>query len=380
MTNQQSEKRQSLRKDIHTLVIKVGTKMIVNEDGTPSHTKFNQLVSNLCDLRSAGIHVVLVTSGAVGMGMPILGFDTRPKVLAEKQACAAVGQILLMHLYAEKFQKYGQSVAQVLLSGEDFRNRERFFNIRRTLQALFDRGVIPIINENDTISTEEIKVGDNDKLSSDVAHFLEADLLILLSDEKGLYDKNPKLHADAKLLSIVEKVTPAIEKLGGGAGSVRSVGGMRAKLRAIKQATEAGTPVLLTNDSKTSFFSLLDGAMTGTLFLPNPQKLTGQLRWLAFVAQSKGSIRLDAGGVKAMQASSSSLLAIGISAVTGSFNAGDIVEIADGRGKPIGRGKVSYSAAEVKRIQGKKSNEIAAITGRKGPGEVIHRDHLVIYR
>lgn len=362
-----------------TIVVKVGTQMLINNEGQIQHPRINRLVKNLYDLRKEGFQVVLVSSGAVGMGMPRMGFSTRPRILADKQASAAVGQIQLMAQYAQKFQKHKQEVAQILLSGDDFHNQKRFENIKNTVEALFAKGVIPIINENDTISTEEIKVGDNDKLSSHVAHFLEACMLIILSDTPGLYTKNPKVYPNAKLIPIVEKITPAIEKLGSGAGSVNSVGGMRAKLRAIKQATQAGTPVLLTNDTKTSFLSLLEGNVSGTIFLPEAKKLSRRLRWLGYVAKPKGKIWVDEGGVKALTEKQSSLLAVGIRKVTGSFEKGAVVEILDPKNRGIGRGRVNYSSLQIKKIQGVHTPEIKKLLGVKNSPEVIHRDYLVLY-
>ncbi len=372
--------RKTLFQSLHKLVVKVGTKILVHDDNKPAKDELDHLAGQLSLLHDQGFAVVLVTSGAVGVGMGTLGFTTRPKILAEKQACAAIGQIRLMHLYSEAFAKRGKTVAQILLSADDFRDRTRFNNIRKTVGTLLSKGVIPIVNENDTITTEEIKVGDNDKLSADVAHFLEADLLIILSDENGLYTKNPKSFPDAQPIAVVPRITTEILKLAEEKpGSKVSVGGMKAKLLAIRQATEAGTPAVLTRGHGAKLLDLVQGAKIGTLFLPNPDKIGRNKRWLAFVSKARGQIYLDEGGVKAMRAGKSSLLPAGVKDCKGNFKGGDFVEICKMDGEVIGRGRTAYSALEVQLIRGQKSHRIPEILNRPGPDEVIHRDQLVIY-
>jgi glutamate 5-kinase len=283
-------------------------------------------------------------------------------------------------MYSESFARRGKTVAQILLSGDDFRDRTRFNNIRKTVGTLLEKRVIPIINENDTITTEEIKVGDNDKLSADVAHFLEADLLIILSDEAGLYTKNPKTHADAEAIAVVPRITPDILKLAEGTpGSKVSVGGMKAKLLAIRQAAEAGTPAVLTRGHGARLLDLVQGQPIGTLFLPNPDKIGRNKRWLAFVSKARGQLLLDEGGVRAMKTRKSSLLPAGIKECKGSFKAGDFVEVCSADGEVIGRGRSAYAASDIALIKGHKSARIGELLGRKGPDEVIHKDQLVIY-
>lgn len=374
------EIRKSVFEGIRKVVVKVGSRILCDDANGINRPNIEHLVDELDRLQDAGYRVVLVTSGAVGVGMGALGYESRPAALAEKQACAAVGQIRLMHLYTELLAKKGKTAAQILLSGEDFLDKARFNNIRHTVNALLDRKVIPIVNENDTTSTAELKVGDNDKLSADVAHFLEAELLIILSDENGLYTKNPKQHPDAAPLSIVPRVTPEIFRMAGeGAGSKVSVGGMKAKLKAIQQATEAGTPAVLTAGSRAKLLEIATGGKIGTLFLPKASRIGRAKRWLAFVSKAKGEILLDPGGVKALRGGKSSLLAAGVKKSRGHYRAGDFVEICTLDGEVIGRGRSGYSSAEVQKIKGRKSFEIAALLGRSGPGEIIHRDHLVMY-
>ncbi len=371
--------RKDLFRSLHRLVVKVGTKILVDEDNAISK-ELDHLAGQISLLHDGGFSVVLVTSGAVGVGMGALGYASRPRELPEKQACAAIGQIRLMHMYSESFARRGKTVAQILLSADDFRDRTRFNNIRKTVGTLLDKGVIPIINENDTITTEEIKVGDNDKLSADVAHFLEADLLIILSDEAGLYTKNPKSHPDAEAIAVVPRITADILKLAEEKpGSKVSVGGMKAKLLAIRQAAEAGTPAVLTRGHGARLLDLVQGEPIGTLFLPNPDKIGRDKRWLAFVSKARGQLLLDEGGVRAMKTRKSSLLPAGIRECRGHFKAGDFVEVCALDGEVIGRGRAAYAAPEVQLIRGQKSSRIPELLGRKGPDEVIHRDQLVIY-
>ncbi len=372
--------RKSVFKSLHKLVVKVGSRILCNEDNSPNWDRLDHLAGQLSQLQDKGYSVVLVTSGAVGVGMGTLGYETRPKLLPEKQACAAIGQIRLMHAYSESFARRGKVCAQILLSGDDFRDRTRFDNIRKTVGTLLAKKVIPIINENDTITTEEIKVGDNDKLSADVAHFLEADLLVILSDEEGLYTGNPKTDPEAKLLAVVPRITPDVLALADSrSGSKVSVGGMRAKLLALRQATEAGTPAVLTRGHDAPLVEIVLGRPRGTLFLPNPARIRRGKRWLAFVSKARGQIVLDEGGAKALSTRRSSLLPVGVREVRGSFKPGDFVEVCTPEGEVIGRGRASYSAADVKLIRGQKSHRIQELLGRKGPDEVIHRDQLVIY-
>lgn len=374
------DRRAKLFDNLKTVVVKVGTRILTNDDNSLSEPSMAHLVEQIAGLQDRGLAVVLVTSGAVGLGMGVLGYTLRPTELAEKQACAAIGQIRLMHRYSELFAARGRAVAQILLSAEDFRDKTRFNNIRHTVSTLLGKGVIPIINENDTITTDEIKVGDNDKLSADVAHFLEADLLVILSDEEGLFDKNPKAHANAKRLDLVERVTPEIMALAEEKpGSRVSVGGMKAKLVAIRQATEAGTPCVLARGWRVQLGDIVQGEVNGTLFMPKLNSIKRTKRWLAYVSRARGQVILDAGGAKAVRTGRVSLLPAGIREVKGQFQPGDFVELATLEGEILGRGRTAYSAEEVRKIKGLKSGRIAEVLGRQGPDEVIHRDRLVVY-
>jgi glutamate 5-kinase len=374
--------REALFQDVRTLVVKVGTRVLCPENGL-DETRLAHLTAGIAALHDRGYSTVLVTSGAVGVGLGLLGYAQRPSALAEKQACAAAGQIRLMQRYADLFRARGKTVAQILLTGEDLRDSVRFNNVRQTVRTLLERGAIPIINENDSVATEEIKFGDNDKLSADVAQFLEADLLVILSDEEGLFDRNPKKHKDATRIAVVERITPEIMRLADAApGSSVSTGGMKAKLAAIRQAVEAGTPAVLARGDGANLLDIVTGKDAGTLFLPR-RRIDRRRRWLAFVTKPKGKLFLDAGAVSALRdpvaGRRGSVLAAGIRKVQGTFASGDFVELCDEGGEVIGRGRVSYAAAEVEKIRGRKSAEIPALLGRTGPGEVIHRDRLAVY-
>jgi glutamate 5-kinase len=362
------------------MVIKVGSRVLCEEGGGLAEGRIQVLCDEISQLQDMGYSVVLVSSGAVGSGMDLLGYSKKPSTLAEKQACAAVGQIHLMHRYATLFGAKGKLVSQILLSAEDFRRRERFLNIRQTVSTLLHKGVLPIVNENDTVAVEEIKVGDNDKLSADVAQFLEADLLVILSDQDGLYDKHPQKYADARRLEVVPKINQEILAMAEtGAGSKVSTGGMPSKLAAIRQAVNAGTPAVLKSGFRPGLIALVKGEVDGTLFLPNPAKIDRRKRWLAFVSKPRGKIWVDAGGVKALRGGRSSLLAAGIKRVSGTFQPGDVVELLNPESEAIGRGRTAYGSADLAKIKGEKSARIPEILGRLGPGEAIHRDKLAMF-
>jgi glutamate 5-kinase len=370
--------RQELLSKARRVVVKVGTRLLTYEQGGLAPDQLERVVDQIVALRGSGREVVLVTSGAVGIGMGIFGHATKPKKLAEKQACAAVGQIRLMHAYDESFARRGVTVAQYLLTAEDFRDPERFSNIRATTDALLGHGVVPIVNENDVVATSEIKVGDNDRLSADVCHFLEADLLVILSDIDGLFTANPKSDPEASLIPIVHRVTPEIESLAGGAGSLASTGGMITKIVAARTVTESGSACVIANGFTSDLVAIASGAPQGTLFLPSEHKLGSRKRWIRFVSTPKGRLVLDAGAVQALVERRTSLLAKGVVSVEGSFPAGVVVEMTTAQGHPIARGVANFSAADMARIAGRNSSEIPAILGHSAGQEAIHRDNLFV--
>lgn len=372
-----SDLRRQILSQAKTVVVKVGTRLLTREEGGFAPEQLEALVANLSGIL-AGRHVVLVSSGAVGTGMGILGFAEKPKILAEKQACAAVGQIRLMHAYEEAFAQKGVQVAQILLSGEDLRSKERFANIRATVEALHARGVLPIVNENDTVATAEIKVGDNDKLSADVCHFLGADLLVILSDIDGLFTGNPKTDPAAVLIPTVQKVTPEIEALAGGTGSIASTGGMRTKVLAAKQVTRSGSACVIANGFQASLSEILAGTAHGTLFLPAAKRMGAKKRWIAFVSRPAGKLLCDPGAITAVVERRTSLLPSGIRKVEGRFAVGAVVNICDLAGQPVARGTAAYGAEELSLLAGRHSHEIAGTLGHDGPEEAVHRDNLFV--
>lgn len=370
--------RATLLPEARRVVVKVGTRLLTHEQGGLAMEQLERVVDQILSIRGEDREVVLVTSGAVGVGMGVLGHEEKPKALAEKQACAAVGQIRLMHAYDEVFGRRGVPIAQYLLTAEDFRDPERFGNIRRTTEALFKHGVVPVVNENDVVGTAEIKVGDNDRLSADVCHFLEADLLVILSDIDGLFTGNPKIDPSATLIPVVARVTPEIEALAGGAGSVASTGGMITKIVAAKTVTESGSACVIANGFSADLARVLAGDPVGTLFLPSEKKLGSRKRWIRFVSTPKGVLVLDDGAVKAVRDRRLSLLPAGVSRVEGSFPAGTVVEMRSLAGEPVGRGVTNFSASEIARIEGHPSGEIEALLGRVAPQEIVHRDNLFL--
>lgn len=360
------------------IVIKVGTSTLTHSTGKLNLGRVDRLARELTDLVNQGKEIILVTSGAVGVGMDRLGLKERPRTIPEKQAAAAVGQGILMHIYEKTFGEYGQVAAQVLLTREDSVKRSRYANSRNTLLTLISMGVIPVINENDAVAIEELKIGDNDTLSAMVASIVEADLLIILSDIEGLYTANPQSDPDAKLIPIVLDVTPEIEALAGGAGSKFGTGGMYTKIQAAKIAVSSGVPMVIATGARDGVISAIAaGGDVGTMFVSRENRLQIRKRWLAFGARIKGSVNIDDGCEKALL-DGASLLSAGIVSAKGEFNSGDTISVVNRCGREVARGIAYYSSDEVVRIVGCHTNEIADILGYKSYDEVIHRDNMVI--
>lgn len=341
--------------------------------------QLEKLVRELADLRNLGKQVILVTSGAVGAGVGKLGLKCKPKTMPEKQAAAAVGQGVLLHMYEKIFAEYGQVVGQVLLTREDLADRKRYLNARHTLMALLQYGVLPIVNENDTVAVEEIRLGDNDTLSALVAGLVDADLLVLLSDIEGLYNGNPKTNPEACLIPVIEEITPEVEALAGGAGTTLGTGGMGTKLQAAKIAMNSGIPMVIAHGAKPGILQqIVTGEFTGTLFVPREARLHTKKRWIAFGSGIQGKITVDAGAQKAVVDDGKSLLPIGITSVEGNFEVGNVVSIHGPSGGEFARGIVNYASWEIEKIKGKNTSEILGILGHKDYDEVIHRDNLAI--
>ena len=356
--------RSELPKAISRLVVKVGTGILADSRKLPDLAQMEQLVAQLATQRKAGREVILVTSGAVGAGMGALGFKSRPAQLAEKQACAAVGQSRLMATYADLFAKHDLVVAQVLLTHADLEHHERHLNARNTLVTLLDHGVVPIINENDAVSFTEIKFGDNDKLSALVAALLPADLLVILTTVDGVVENFGQ--PDARVLSVVQDITTALEKHARGTDSDTAVGGMKSKVDAAKIAVRSGIPLVIASGRRSDTLArVLAGEDEGTLFLPTPRKLQGRKRWIGFFHHAKGTLTVDDGAKKALREQGKSLLPPGVTRCEGDFDAGDVVRICDADGMEFARGPVKFGA-----------NEIAS--GKLSRVELVHRDDMVI--
>jgi glutamate 5-kinase len=361
------------------IVVKVGTSTLTHPSGKLNFSRIEGLVRELANAVNAGKQILLVSSGAVGAGMDRLGWKEKPKTIPEKQAAAAVGQGILMHTYEKLFAEYGQVVAQVLLTREDSVNRRRYANSRNTLLTLLNIGVIPIINENDAVSIDELKIGDNDTLSANVAAIVDADVLIILSDVEGVYSANPQTDPQARLLPEIAEVTPEVEAMCGGAGTMRGTGGMLTKMTAARMAMNSGIVMVIASGGRDGVVqSILDGRPIGTLFPPRQNRLQFRKRWLAFGARIKGRLTVDKGCAQALLSNGSSLLAAGIKNVDGSFEQGSTVSIVNPDGWEIARGLVNYSTDDVRKIMGAHTHEIAEILGHKPYDEVVHRDNLVL--
>ncbi|MBK9518521.1 MAG: glutamate 5-kinase [Anaeromyxobacter sp.] len=362
------------------LVVKVGTGTLTDAAGRFDRENCARLAAELSAV-AEGRTLVLVSSGAVALGAERLGLARlkgRPWDIATKQACAAVGQPHLMAAWGEAFGRHGRLVAQVLLTAEDLANRKRFLNARRTFQRLLERGVVPVVNENDTVAVDEIKVGDNDTLAALVAGCVEADLVAMLTDVEGLYDRDPR-HKGALLQHDVARVTAEVERLAGGAGSERSTGGMATKVKAARRLGAQGVVTALLSGRRAGALpALLAGERLGTVFAPSAERLSGRDGWLTSAARGKGLILVDAGARRAIQEKGKSLLSPGVKGVVGQFGVGDPVELAVDPAHPFARGLAGYAADDVRRLAGKKTSEIEATLGFRYADEVIHRNDLVL--
>jgi glutamate 5-kinase len=365
--------RKSILKDVKRLVVKVGTSTLTYPDTKLNLGRIGSLVKDLVQVRESGKEIVLVTSGAIATGMSRLGWEKRPDNIPEKQAAASVGQTHLMRIYELIFSEYNQVVGQILLTQGDINDRKRYINASNTISTLLQNGVIPIVNENDTVAVDEIKVGDNDTLSALLINLIKADLLIILSDIDGFYDHSKKV------ISVIPSITPEIKAMAGGEGSATSVGGMITKLRAAEIVTGAGELMIIANGKKQDIVTkILNGEDEGTIFLPQGDKLPSRKRWIAYSSNCKGTIKVDIGAKKALVENGKSLLPSGIIDVIGDFEFGDTVRCIDENNIEFAKGLTNYNSDEIHQIKGKKTSEIEQILGQVYYDEVIHRDNLVI--
>lgn len=365
---------------IRRLVVKVGSGLVTTPDAGPDRRRITALAGALAALRAEKIDVTLVTSGAIATGMTRLALPRRPRTMPEKQAAAAVGQSALMRHYEAAFKRHRLTVGQVLLTAQDIGDRARYLNARNTLLALLRFGVVPIVNENDTVAVEEIKVGDNDNLSALVASLIEADLLVLLTDVDGLYSVNPAVDAAARKIDTVDAVTEDIVRLVWAGAGTGAVGGMATKLQAAQKAAAAGVPMIIANGRTEGVLRrLLHGEPLGTYFAPKADRLAARKRWIGFAAAPHGRLTVDAGAVQALTLGGKSLLPSGVVKIDGDFAAGEVVAVVgEGADREFARGLVNFDAAELERIRGAKTREIEPRLGYKSFDEVIHRDNLVL--
>ncbi|MBK5191379.1 MAG: glutamate 5-kinase [Methanosarcinales archaeon] len=361
------------------IVIKVGTSNLTDKNYRLEPLKVEKLAKDIVELKRHGKEVILVTSGAIGAGIGKLDLKRRPRDIKVLQATAAVGQNILMSTYDRYFDNYDQIIAQVLLTHEAFFNRQRYLNLRNTLITLLKSGIIPIINENDTVAVDEIKLGDNDNLSALVASNLDAGLLIILSDVDGLFTSNPKRSKKAELISVVDEITPEIERIAETGGKT-GVGGMKTKIQAAKVTMKAGIPLIIANGSEENILiRIIEGERVGTLFMPKTtRKMNGKEHWILFASSSKGMIKVDDGAKTALIKNSSSLLPSGIIAVEKEFRSGDTVSILDTEGVEFAKGISNYSSSDIEKIKGMQSKDIEHILGRKDYAEIVYRGNLVL--
>lgn len=376
--NEIQPSRRELLKPVRRAVVKVGSGVLTGKDGLNSRV-IGTITRDICTLRESGIEIILVSSGAISSGMKKIGLDKRPESLSQKQALAAVGQPSLMMAYERAFHRHGQKVAQILITRDDLNNRRRYLNARNTVITLLSWRIVPVFNENDTVSVDEIKFGDNDNLSAMITNLTESQLLITLTDIDGLFDKDPRKNLDAKLVPVVEKAGSDILRYASSIPGALGTGGMASKLRACQKVSLAGVPTVIANGRKRGTLTgIFNGLDIGTLFMPQEQALCHRKHWIAFTRASKGGIVVDRGAEKALVQAGKSLLPSGIKDVSGAFSVGDSVVIFSEKGQELAVGIVNYGSADIQKIMGCRSSEIESRLGFKHDDEVIHRDNLVI--
>lgn len=371
--------RDEILRQAKRIVVKVGSSLISSKTTGLRPERIDSLADEIAVLQSKGHELLIVSSGAIVSGIRKLGLTAYPKNLPVKQAAAAVGQSRLMWAYEKSFERLGVKVAQILLTHQDLADRRRFLNARHTLTALIDFHVIPIINENDTVAVEEIRVGDNDTLAAEVAHLVDADLLVILSDIDGLFTEDPRKNPSAQLIPLITEIDRDIERRAGFSSTFEGTGGMATKVRAAKKVGEYGVATLILNGQEPGLLTkVLSGSEGGSLFLPKGRRLNSRKHWIGYTLRARGTITLDQGAVDALVERGKSLLASGIVEVSGFFEAGDPVTCLDQNGKEFAKGLVNFSSETLSKIKGLKTAEIQQRLGPQEYEEVIHRDNLVI--
>jgi len=368
-------------RDARRIVVKVGSSLVTNEGRGLDEQAIGEWCRQLSALVRDGREVIMVSSGAIAEGMKRLGWATRPQELHELQAAAAVGQMGLAHMYETKLRENGLGSAQVLLTHADLADRERYLNARSTLLTLLTHGVLPVINENDTVVTDEIKFGDNDTLGALVANLVEADALIILTDQKGLYTADPRRDPSATFVHEARAGDAKLEEMAGGAGSSLGKGGMITKILAAKRAAGSGaSTVIAWGREPDALVRLTQGEAIGTLLVAQTQKQQARKQWMADHLQLRGAVTIDDGAVGKLKGDGSSLLPIGMTSVEGDFSRGEVIAILDGQGQEIARGLANYAAAEARLLCRKPSGQITELLGYAAEPEMVHRDNLVLYK
>jgi glutamate 5-kinase len=375
----QREYKKTILRRTRRIVVKIGSQILSSSRGL-DEGRIEALVRELAVLHDQKKELVVVSSGAVVAGMTRLGIKEKPKTIPQKQALAAVGQIKLMALYERYFSQFDKNVAQVLLTHEDLANRQRYLNAKHTLQTLLDSSIIPIVNENDTVAVEEMKFGDNDHLSSLVATLLEAELLVILSDVQGVYDRDPKCHRSAVLIPLISDIKTTARQISGGTPNPFGTGGISTKLAAAEKAAAAGIPAVITSGLRAGALAAVfdENTEVGTLVVPDANRLTHRKHWIAYNLKPAGEVIVDDGAQDAVVARGKSLLPSGLKEVRGAFGVGECVRCLDVRGREFARGLVNYSAQELNQIKGLHTSKIEKTLGYKAYDEIIHRDDLVL--
>lgn len=365
--------------NVKRVVVKIGSSLLTKGGRGLDKAAISAWVGQMAGLRHKAIDVVLVSSGSVAEGMCRLGLKVRPKTLHELQAAAAVGQMGLVRVFDDNFQQHGLHAAQVLLTHDDLSDRQRYLNARSTLLTLLNFGIVPVINENDTVATEEIRFGDNDTLAALVANLVEAELLIILTDQQGLFTGDPSVYPDATLISEISVNDSRLDKMAGDSRSGLGRGGMYTKVRAARLASRSGAAtVIAAGVVEDVITAVISGAEIGTYFLPDIEPLVARKRWLAGQLQVKGELVLDSGAVKVLKRDGKSLLAVGVKSISGRFERGELVSCVDEDGQEIARGLINYGKADAQLIAGKNSSEFEKILGYADDSELIHRDNMVL--
>lgn len=361
------------------LVIKVGSALLTNDGAGIDRQAIDDWVEQIAKLLSEGKEVVLVSSGAVAEGLARLGIGSRPQSIHMLQSAAAVGQMGLIQTYETSFRRFERQTAQILLDHDDMANRERYLNARGVMQTLMDLNVVPIVNENDTVVTDEIRFGDNDRLAALVANLIDADALIILTDKNGMYDANPDIDSNAKLISQAHASDSSLDAQAGTSNGALGRGGMQTKLEAARLASRSGcNTVIAGGRNQNILMRICSGETVGTFLSADKSPIAARKQWLAGQLQIKGSLVLDEGASKVLRQQGSSLLAVGVTAVKGSFTRGELVSCEDSNGEEVARGLINYSSEETQLIQGKSTEEIVTILGYCDDDELIHRDNLVL--